>query len=80
MAYCSAAGCGNQPTLQWQRWATEAELEWLRSVGEIGPEDTECLLPIRGCDEHKITDDLAAVIHDASCAAPPTCDCSASDG
>lgn len=80
MAFCAATDCGNQPVLQWQRWATEAELVWLRDQGEIGPNDTECLLPVRGCEVHKISDELASVTHDAVCTAPPICDCSVAGG
>lgn len=80
MADCHASNCDEPAALQWQRWATPEELAQLRADGEIGPDETEAKLPIFGCDTHKITLELAALVHDATCAAPPTCDCSASTG
>lgn len=80
MPDCHASNCDEPAALQWQRWATPEELEQLKADGEIGQGETEAKLSVFGCEADKITLELAALIHDATCTAPPTCDCSVSTG
>jgi hypothetical protein len=57
---CMASDCTADATLQWQRYHDNGE-------------DAEI---VRGCDTHKVGDELAAGIHAATCPAPPECTCS----
>lgn len=74
---CAVPAC-ETPTQQlksWQRYATEAERQALIEAGEpIGPGDP-VLLPVIACENHAITADLRTGTHQATCTAPPTCNC-----
>jgi len=71
--------CDNPATRAWQRYATEAELEAARADPDnpsVQAHEASAMVPVMGCDEHGLRDELATAIHQADCTAPPTCDCS----
>ncbi|MDJ0342276.1 hypothetical protein QMK19_03620 [Streptomyces sp. H10-C2] len=39
------------------------------------PAADDCLRPVHACAEHTIDESVAAQVHQASCSAPPACDC-----
>lgn len=78
----TCGACDNPATHIRQRHATPTELEHFRNDPNnpsVQANDTEALVPVRGCDTHALKPELAAKIHDAHCAAPPACDCTASN-
>lgn len=83
MTTCTAPGCSNNPVISWERDATPAELDALTTSGDLPPGYTgDVRLPMYGCDDHRVTDQLAAGIHQTTCTAPPStgapdylCDC-----
>lgn len=80
MADRTCAGCALPPTVMWQRYATETELESFRQSGDIGPGETSALVPVFACDDHMLSDELMANYHDADCEAPPSCTCALGQG
>jgi hypothetical protein len=70
--------CASQPMWGWQRWATEEEVVYYKSTGDLPQYETTALLIMVSCDDHKLSSDHMAQNHDSTCAGPPTCDCSVS--
>jgi hypothetical protein len=75
------AECPEPSTMSWQRHATDAEGDALIASGDLPPgfDTSVLLLPVDACDDHRVNDDLAALVHAADCTAPPAadgeCDC-----
>lgn len=57
--YCCADGCTNVATEQWQRLSSDGT-------------DRDAVF---SCDTHVIDTSLLPMLHQATCTAPPTCDC-----
>lgn len=76
MTDCGAPDCTQPPTLSWQRWATPEEVDHYHETGDLPKWETEARLMVYACDDHKISPEASARTHDATCHAPPTCDCS----
>jgi hypothetical protein len=63
--FISCAICPNAAVLQW---------------GKVDPADQNSVVPVFACADHQISDNLAALRHQATCTAPnvanlPNCDC-----
>jgi hypothetical protein len=80
MATCMKAGCTNDAVIQWQRRATQLEIDQYIQSGDLFPGTTEATVPRYGCDDHKLTDaQITHQPHDADCTAPHPCNCSKKD-
>lgn len=76
---CYVPSCNNADILQWQRWATPAEVDQYHASGDLPLHETTALLAVYSCDTHKLSPAiLMTVPHDSDCGAPP-CDCSVSE-
>jgi hypothetical protein len=78
---CDMEGCdvdisGVEGALGWKRWATQAEIDQYHQSGDLPASENSAEIAVRACPEHAITVDQASYTHDATCTAPPGCDCS----
>lgn len=78
---CSAVDCPNDSAIAWERWMTEDEIAFYHESGDLPLHETSGKLMVYACAEHELADpDDMAVTHDATCTAPPVCDCSVASG
>jgi hypothetical protein len=73
-----ASGCNVTTDLvSWERIAREDELP--DDMPPLAPGDTVKLL-VLACQDHAIPEELrvSGVVHQSTCTAPPTCDCTPS--
>lgn len=73
----TCGACDVTATRSWERWATDEEITALHQSGDLPAHETTAKLMVYGCDDHALNEELAALTHDSTCAAPPTCDCDA---
>jgi len=76
MAIVNNEPCPNDYTWNWERWATQAEIDLYHTTGDLPLNETTCRILIKACEDHKMSLDRMAYTHDSTCGAPPTCDCS----
>jgi hypothetical protein len=50
-----------------------ATMQWFRCAD--GNSDGSETVPVMACDTHALSDDVMALVHQDSCAAPATCTC-----
>lgn len=81
--HCHAVDCVRTDGLmQWNRWASQAQIELFIGMGELPPGTTEATVCTMACDQHYLVPDTLMNVdytHDHDCAAPPVCDCSVYD-
>lgn len=59
-----------------QRHATSAELEAFKADSEnsgVQPDDTDAMVPVYTCEEHKPPIEVAALVHQSDCYPPCSC-------
>ncbi|MEU4947734.1 hypothetical protein [Streptomyces lavendulae] len=94
----TACACGAAAVVQWRRRPTEAELDRIvraeearrtaaRALGAVLDEDTpapgtDATVPVYACAAHALPPELAAQVHEATCAGPGkggACGCPAAE-
>ena len=74
---CSATGCTNDSFIAWERWMSPAEIDQYHESGDLPPHETSGKLMVYACAEHQLNPpEQMTTTHDATCIAPPSCDCS----
>jgi hypothetical protein len=86
--HCMAVDCpvefdSEHMLYMWPKWATPEQVELFHSTGDLPLTETTATIYVVACEDHLLPNPdhmIGSLTHDATCSAPPVCNCSVSGG